>query len=126
MEAKDSRLRVLATEPLHHDLVPNVSRCPIFCHLLEQIIVRIKEEGKTWREIVYIQSVAPRPLDVFDAVVESEGQFLQRGRSGFANVISADGNGVPLREMFAAEFECIDDEFHRRLWREDVRLLGDV
>ena len=40
------------------------------------------------------QAAAHAPFDVFDAVAQGEGQFLNRGRSRFANVIAADGDGL--------------------------------
>ena len=69
VESKHRRTRILRMESLGHDLVPDFSRGPIFRDLLEKIIVRIEEERKTGRKIVYVETSTAGPFDVLDAVV---------------------------------------------------------
>jgi hypothetical protein len=61
--------------------------------LLEKIVVRVEEEAEARREIVDREAAFERPIHVLDAVAQGERQFLQRGRTGFADVIAADRNG---------------------------------
>jgi len=53
------------------------------------------------------------PFDVFEAVAQGEGQFLDGGRAGFADVIAADGNGVELGRVLDAELERVNHQAHR-------------
>src|SRR5579883_3378397 len=96
MKSQDRGLRISAMESLRHHFVPDLSRGAIFRNLLEQIVMGIEEERKPRREIVNIEAAAKRPFDIFDSIVEREREFLQRRRSRFTDVISADGNRVPL------------------------------
>src|SRR5882672_6895795 len=95
---------------LSHHLVPDLASCAVFCELFKEIAVGVEEERQTRRELVDIQTGATRPFDVLDAVIQGEGEFLKRGRAGFANVVTADGDRIPLRNMLRAEFERVDDE----------------
>ena len=65
-------------------------------------------------------------MDVGDAVGESESDFLDGGRAGFANVVAGDGDGVPLGEMVAAPGENVGDDAHGGTHGIDVRAAGDV
>ena len=71
--------------------------------------MRVKEEGQPRREVVHIEALPFRPFHILDAVVQREGEFLKRGRAGYADVIAADGNRVPVGNVLGAELECIDD-----------------
>ena len=126
VEAKHCGARIPALESLGHDLVPDLAGCTVLRDFFKQIVVCIEKERQPRRKFVDIQTGTARPLDVFDAVIQGEGEFLKRCRAGFANVISADRDRIPLRNVFRSKLECIDDELHRWLGREDVRLLRDV
>ena len=95
MKPEQGRPGIAGAEALHHDLVPDLAGRAIFGDFFEKIVVRVEKERKPWREIVHIQPPAAGPFDIFNAVVESEGQFLQRRRASLANVVAADRNGVP-------------------------------
>ena len=53
-----------------------------------------------------------RPFNVFDAVAQGEGQLLDGGRAGLADVIAADGNGIELRRVLRAEFNGVGHQAH--------------
>ena len=70
-------------------------------------------------------------LDVRDAVRQRECDLLHGGRAGLADVVSAHGNRVPLRQLPLAEREDVGHEPKRRLRRINERaarqiLLEDV
>ena len=70
-------------------------------------------------------------FDIVPAVGQREGELLGRGGTGFANVIAADGNRVPLRRVLRAELDQIDHEPHGGFGRKHdfilrVKLLEDV
>ena len=88
--------------------------------------MRVEEEAEARAELVDIEAAAARPLHVLDAVVNGEGQFLQRGGAGFADVVAADGDGVEARRELGAELEGVDHQAHGGRGRIDVFLLRDV
>src|SRR6185437_14568444 len=85
--------RVLRSEPVFHDSVPNLARCPILGNLLKEVIVRVKEEAEPRAKLVYIEAASSRPFHVLNAVIQRKGQLLQCRRASFANVIAANRNG---------------------------------
>src|SRR5438445_12283828 len=103
VESKHRRTRILRMVSLGHDLVPDFSRGPIFRDLLEKIIVRIEEERKTGRKIVYVETSSAGPFEVLDAVVYGECELLQDGLSSLASVIAADADIVPLCYVLRAK-----------------------
>ena len=65
-------------------------------------------------------------MDVGDAVGKREGDFLNGGRAGFADVIAGDGDGVPLGEIVAAPGEDVGDDAHGGADGINVGAAGDV
>ncbi len=90
MEAHKAGAIVFGAETVLHQAIPDLARGAVFGDLFEEIVVRIEEKAKAGSEVVDIKAAAACPLDIFNAVVDGEGEFLQRGRSGFANMVAAD------------------------------------
>ncbi len=44
----------------------------------------------------------------------------------FPDVVAADGNSVPFRNILGSESKSVRDESHRRSWRENPSFLGNV
>ena len=65
-------------------------------------------------------------LDVGDGVGQREGHFLNRRGAGFANVIAADGDGVPFGQLAGGPGEQVGDDAHGRARRIDVGAARDV
>ena len=57
---------------------------------------------------------------------EREGDLLDGGRAGLADVITADGNRVPVRHFTLAEGEDVGDDPQGGAGRIDVRAARDV
>src|SRR5208337_5359228 len=72
------------------------------------------------------EAAADAPFDVFHAVAEGEGEFLDGGGTGFADVIAADGDDVEFWSVLHPELEGVDDQAHGGFGRVDVFLLRDV
>src|SRR6266851_5332380 len=72
------------------------------------------------------RNIRERGLDVGDAVCEGEGDFLDGGGAGFADVITGDGDGVPLGKMVAAPGENVGDDAHGGAHGIDVGAASDV
>ena len=117
---------VFRAEPLFHYLRPDLARSAVFGDLLEKVVMGVEEEAEARAEFVDVETATARPLDVLDSIVEREGQLLQRGGTGFADVVSADGDGVEARGVAGTELEGVHDQAHRRLGRIDVLLLRNV
>ncbi len=87
--------------------------------------MRVEEEREARNEVVDRKPCVDAVLDILEPVTQGERQLLQRGRTRFANVIAAHGNGVPLRHPLRAEPEDVSHQPHGWTRREDVLLLGD-
>ena len=111
---------------LDHGFVPDAARGAILGDLLEEIVVRVEKEGKLRDELIHVHAAAHSVFDIFHTVAQSECQFLNRRRAGFADVVATDRNGVELGRVFDGKFKGVDHEAHRRFGRIDVFLLCDV
>ena len=90
MEAQRPSARVFGAVALDHGFVPDASRGAVLGNLFEEIAVGIEEKRELRHELIDVQTAAHAPFNVFEAVAQSEGQFLNGGRAGFADVIAAD------------------------------------
>src|SRR5205085_10301480 len=97
MEAHEPGARVLRAEAVFGEAIPDLARGAVLGDLFEEIVVRVEEEGEPRAEFVNLQAAAQGPFHIFDAIVDGEGEFLERGRAGFTNVVAADGDGVEAR-----------------------------
>src|SRR5215471_18002430 len=100
MEAHEPCALIFGAETIFHHPVPDLARSAVLGDLLEEIVMRVEEEAEAWAEL-------------FDTVIQRECQFLQRGRSGLADVVSADRNRVEAGSKFRAELEGVDHQPHR-------------
>ena len=67
--------------------------------LLEEVAVRVEEERDARHEVVDVEPGVDAVLHVLEAVAQREGQLLQRRRAGFADVVPAHRDRVPLRHF---------------------------
>src|SRR5437867_198889 len=86
----------------------------------------IQEKRNTGCEIIDSQATLAGRLNVGDAIRESKRHLLDGGGTRLANVITTDGNGIPLRSVLAAKGKDVRDNSHRRAGRIDVRAPRDV
>ena len=124
VEAQHQRARVLGVETVAHDFGPEAAGGAELGDFFEQVVVRVEEEGKLRSEFVDAEAGVERGLDVGDAVGEREGDFLDGGRAGFANVVAGDGDGVPLGEIVAAPGEDVGDDAHGGARRDRCKCRG--
>src|SRR5919106_1038429 len=110
MEAELLRAGIGRAEALAHDSRPESPRRAEFGDLFEKIVVRVEEEREALAETVDVEPRGDRCLHVRDAVRECEGDFLYGGGSRFANVIPADRDRVPVRQLALAEREGVGDD----------------
>jgi hypothetical protein len=100
MKAHQATAFVFRAETFLHQPVPDFSRCPVFGDLFEEIVVCVEEKAKPWAELVDVEAASARPLHVFDAVVDREGELLQRGGSRFSYVVTRDRDRIETRSNF--------------------------
>ena len=81
---------VLSSISIAHNPGPDGARGPVFCDLLEEVVVGIKEETQPGSKFADAQPSFERPIDLFDAVPQSKRKFLDGGGSSLAYVITAD------------------------------------
>ncbi len=129
------RLRVEAHEPgagvlrpvaLPQLARPDAPRRAVLGDLLEEVDVRVEEEGEPRRELVHAEPALHRRLHVGEPVREREGELLRGRRARLADVVARDGDRVPERHLAGAVLDHVHAEPHGRLRREDPLLLGDV
>ena len=113
-------------EPLAQQLRPQPPRRPELRHLLEEVVVRVEEEGKPLAELVRRQPGLDGRPAVGKAVGEREADLLDGGRAGLADVVAADRDHVPARQPLRAVGEQVGGQPHGRPRREDVVPAGGV
>ena len=113
-------------ESVLHQRRPQSSGRPEFGCLFEQVIVRIPEKREPWRKLAHIESCRNGRFDIRDAIGNGERDLLRRGRAGFADVVAADRNRVPVGKLGIAIRKQICHKTHRGLRRVDIGPPGDV
>ena len=126
VEAHEQRPLARRAEAVAELACPDPTSRAVLRNLLEEVEVRVEEEGESRRELVRFEASLDGCLDVRKAVGERERELLCRRRARLANVVPGDGDRVEERHLPRAELDHVDDEPHRRLGREDPLFLRDV
>ena len=98
VEAKRLRLRIGGAEAVAHDSGPHPPGGAELGHLLEEVVVRIEEEGEARAELVRRQPRVDGGLRVRDPVCQREGELLCRRRARLADVVPGDRDRVDQRQ----------------------------
>src|SRR5208337_4348590 len=112
VETQGETARVGGFVPLGHRFVPDPASGAVLGDFLEEIVVGVEEEGELRDELVHGEAAADAPFDVFHAVAEGEGEFLDGGGTSFADVIAADGDNIEFGGVLHAELEGVYDQAH--------------
>ena len=102
VEPERERPRVRGAEAVAHDRRPQPAGGAELRHLLEEVVVRVEEEGEPRAEVVGRKARGDGRVAVGDAVRERERELLHRGRARFADVVAADRDRVPVRDPLGA------------------------
>ena len=86
----------------------------------------VEEERNARRKIINVQTGLERCLHVSDAVGECESDFLNCSRTGFANVVTANRDRVPVGHFAGAVGEDVGHQTQRWPRRIDVSAARDV
>ena len=86
----------------------------------------IKEEGKLGGKSVDLEPGFDCRFHIGQSVIQGKGQLLHGRRSGFANVVPADADWVPFRNLFAGKSDGIDNQSEMWFRREEPLLLCNV
>ena len=106
VEAHQPRARVPRAVALAQLARPDPPRGAVLRDLLEEVEVRVEEEGQARREVVDVEAALDAGLDVREPVGERERQLLGRGRAGLADVVAGDRDRVPLRQLARRTRSC--------------------
>src|SRR5665213_858676 len=117
---------VLCAETVAQQFGPEFARRPELRNFLEEIVMRIEEKTEAGSKVVDGQAAGDRPRGVFKTVAQRESDFLDGGRTRFADMIAADRNGVEPRRVARSELDRIGHQTHGRARREYEFLLRDV
>ena len=79
VEAEQPAALIFRFEPVSHHLVPDLARGAVLGDFFEEVVVSVEEEAESRAEVVHIEAAPLRPFHILDAVIQSEGQFLQCG-----------------------------------------------
>ena len=126
METQHLRFRFGRAETFFHDARPETTSRAEFGDFREEIQARGKDPRNTRRKRVHILTRFQRRFYVSDRVRERKGDLLHHRRPRFADMVRADGNRIPVRNLLRTIRERIRHQPHRRTRREDVRTARDV
>jgi hypothetical protein len=88
VEAQHLGFRVLSAETLLHDAGPKAAGGAVFCDLLQEIVVRVKEEGKTLAEFIGVKTFFAGCLSISYAVRQCKRHLLNSGAARLPDVIA--------------------------------------
>jgi len=125
MEAEHPGSGVFGHEAFSHDLCPHPSGGSKLSDLFEEVDMGVEEEGESWGELIDIEASLHGGFHIGDPIGQGEGQFLDGRGSSLPDVVAADADRVPARDLSGAVFDRIDDDSKRRSGREHEGLLGD-
>src|SRR5215510_11371408 len=97
-----------------HFTGPEPPRGAELSDLLQEVVVDVEEERELRSKAVHGKSGSYGSLDVGQPVIQGEGQFLHRSRSRLTDVIAADADGMPFRDLGGAVGDRIRDQAQRR------------
>ena len=128
--AEAAHLLVLHAVPLAGDLVPELDERPHLAGLLDEADAGVDEERDAADDLLEVGLVdlAGR-LDLVedrDRGAQRVGELLGRGRAGLLQVVAADVDRVPLRDLVDRVGDHVADQPQRVLGREDVGPAGEV
>jgi hypothetical protein len=111
---------------LPHEPRPEASRGAKFRRFLEEVVVRVEEEGDALGKGVDVKTRGNRRIEIRDGIREGERDFLDCRRSGLADVIAAHRDGVPLRHLAFTEGEDIRHNPQRGFRRKNICSPRDI
>ena len=86
----------------------------------------VEEEGNPRRELVDAESGSQRRIHISNGIRKSERDFLDRGGARLANVIAANRDRIPVRNVARAKGKRVGNQAQRRFWRKNVCATRDV
>ncbi|GBD41802.1 hypothetical protein HRbin39_01188 [bacterium HR39] len=128
--AEEAQFRILHPVALAADLVPQSHEGAHLADLGDEADAGIDEEAdpaEDLRELLLgdLTRGAHRIEDA-DGVRQRKGELLHRRGPGLLQVVAADVDRVPLRDLAGAEGDHVGGELHRRAGREDVGAAREV
>ena len=95
---------------LAHHAGPQTARGTKLRHFFQQVVVCIEEKRDARCEVVNREAGIDCRVYIRDGICEGESDFLDRGRTCLANVITADSTLVPARRLTRAERKRVGDQ----------------
>ena len=100
---------VFSVESFFQNCSPQTTGSAEFSDFFEYVVVCIPEEGQTWSEFIDVHASFQSCFDVSDTISDGECDFLSSGGTSFTDVVTGNGDGVPLRNVLGAVFENVGD-----------------
>src|SRR5579884_2478996 len=102
MEAHKAAAFILSTKTIFHQAIPDFARGTELGDLFKEITMRIEEVAEPWAELIHVKAATARPFHIFNAVINSECQFLQRSGTSLADVVATNRDGIEFGREFGA------------------------
>src|SRR5690349_13837370 len=125
MKAQFEAALIASAVTITHDVDPYFPSSAIHCDRFEQVAVGIEQEAEPRRKINDVENAVQGPSDIFNTVPQCEGELLRCCRSGFADMITADRNGVETWGVAGPELDRVRHQSHGWVRRENVFFLSD-
>src|SRR5437667_4385104 len=126
METKLKGALICRAKTVAHLSSPNTARRAVFGYFFKKIVMGVKKEGDAGDETVNIETGPHAPVDIFEAIAQREGEFLQGSSACLAYVIPAYGHRIVARHIIGAELESVSHQLHGRPDGIDPLFLSNV
>ena len=126
MNAEHHGFCFLSMETFFQNGCPETTGCTEFSNFFKYVVVSVPEEGQAACEIIDFQTGFQSCFDVSDTISDGESDFLSSSGACFTDMVTGDGNGVPLRYILGAVFKNVGNQTHRRFNRENIGSAGCV
>ena len=113
MEPQLQRAGVGGPESVAHEARPQAPGRAELRDLFQEVVMGVEEEREPLAKLVHVEARVDRRAHVGDGVREREGHFLHRGRTSLPDVIPADRDAVPVRQLVRTEREDVGDDAQR-------------
>ena len=114
--------RRVGAENVPHTDGPELATNPRQRHVFN-VQTTIEKERQARPESLHLQAAVTKQFDVGESIGESVGCLLNRGRAGLGDVVTADRDGIPPRQVRGGVFNHVGEKAQRRLDREDNFIL---
>ena len=118
--------RILCTQALACQPRPNAPPGAEFGNFLEEADRDVEKEGEAPQHEIDVHAPLDAVLRILHGRREGEAHRLGRRRSRLLHVLADDGYRIPVRDVFPAEFDMVEEDAPRARKRQAIKhVVGD-